>query len=396
MTRMQHFAARHFIAFPIGAVIALFWANSHPETYYVFAHAWAFPVNNLGMVVFFALVTAEIVDAAEPGGALHTWRRMALPFVAAVGGMFGSTLGYFAYLRMGDEFSVLSRGWPIPGAVDLVVGYVLVRGVFRRHAVIPFFLLAGVAADLFGAAVVELRYPVAEQHLVGVALIAAGICVAVLLRRAGVTSFWPFILISGTLSWWGFFLSGLHPAFALVPIVPFLAHIGREQPPFTSTPDNGLSRFDRIWSVPSQIGLLLFALVNAGVMFKDAGTATKAVAIAAFAGKPLGMLAAVAIAVAGGLHLPRSVGRRELVVVALTSSIAFSFGLFFATAAMAPGPVLAETKVGALLTVGGALLALTAAAGLRIGRFARNSSSTHTRGERAKRRARAPRTVAGV
>ena len=49
------------------------------------------------MVFFFALVTAEIVDAASPGSALYTWRRMALPFVAAVGGMIGATLAYFAW-----------------------------------------------------------------------------------------------------------------------------------------------------------------------------------------------------------------------------------------------------------------------------------------------------------
>jgi len=393
MTRMPRFAARHFIAFPIGALVALVWANTQPETYYVFARAWSFPVNDLGMVVFFALVTADIVDAAAPSGALHTWRRMALPIVAAVGGMMGATFAYFAYLRTGDELSVLSRGWPVASAVDLIVGYVLVRAIFRRHAAIPFFLLLGVAADVCGAVVVELLYPVADQHLAGVALIAGGVGIAVALRRAVVTSFWPYVLIAGGFSWWGFFLSGLHPAFALVPIIPFLVAHG--QSGSTISHDQGLSRFDRVWSVPSQVGLLLFGLVNAGVMFKDVGTATKAVAIAALAGKPLGMLAAVGVAIACGLHMPRGVGRRELVVVALASSTACSFGLFLATAAMAPGPALAETKAGALVTVGGALLALTTARALRIGRFSPNPAAKRTRHDSA-RRAVSPRSLAGV
>jgi len=393
MTRMQRFAASHVFAFPIGALVALIWANSQPETYFVFARAWSFPVNDIGMVVFFALVTAEIVDAASPGGALHTWRRMALPFAAAAGGMIGATLAYFAYLRTGDELSVLSRGWPVAGAVDLVVGYVVVRGIFRRHAAIPFFLLLGVAADLCGAVVVELLYPVAEQHLAGIALIAAGVGIAVAFRRAGATSSWPFVVIAGASSWWGFFLSGFHPAFALVPIIPFI--VGHGAARSTISHEDGLNRFDRIWSVPSQVGLLLFALVNAGVMFKDIGTATKAVAIAALAGKPLGMLAAAGVAIACGLHLPRGVGRRELVVVALASSTACSFGLFLATAAIAPGPVLAETKVGALMTVGGALLALTAARVLRIGRFSPKPASKRT-GHESARRSAAPRSLAGV
>jgi Na+:H+ antiporter, NhaA family len=393
MTRMQRFASSHFIAFPTGALVALIWANTQPETYYVFARAWSFPVNDIGMAVFFALVTAEIVDAALPSGALHTWRRMAVPLVAAVGGTTGAALAYFAYLRTGDELSVLSRGWPVAGAVDLVVGYVVVRAIFRRHAAIPFFLLLGVAADLCGAVVVELLYPVADQHLAGIALIAASVGIAVALRRAGVTSVWPFVLVAGALSWWGFFLSGLHPAFALVPIVPFL--VTHSQSRSAIAHDDGLSRFDRIWRVPSQIGLAVFALVNAGVMFKDIGTATKAVVIAALAGKPLGILTAVAVAIACGLRLPRGVGRKELLVVALASSTACSFGLFLATAAMAPGPALADTKVGALLTVGGALIALTVAGVLRIGRFASEPTSKRTRHLSA-RRPVGPRSLAGV
>ena len=60
----------------------------------------------------------------------------------------------------------------------------------------------------------------------------------------------------------------------------------------------------------------------------------------------------------------------------------------------APGPVLAETKVGALVTVVGALLALTAARVLRIGRFSLKPASTRSRHDSARRSA-APRSLAG-
>ena len=43
--------------------------------------------------------------------------------------------------------------------------------------------------------------------------------------------------------------------------------------------------------------------------------------------------------------------------------------LFFATAAMPIGPLLLETKMGALLTVAGAGLAIGLASVLRVGRF---------------------------
>ena len=70
---------------------------------------------------------------------------------------------------------------------------------------------------------------------------------------------------------------------------------------------------------------------------------------------------AVGLAVAAGLHLPRRLGWRELVVIALATSSGFTFALFFATGCLAIGPVLAQINVGALATAAGALLALGAA-----------------------------------
>lgn len=374
MTRVVRFAADHYLALPVGAMVALGWANARPESYFAFAHAWSFAVNDVAMVFFFALVTEEIIEATVPGGALHTWRRMALPVVGAVGGIVGSALVYVAYLRMGDETSVLSRGWPIPGAADLAFGYFIARSIWRRHPAIPFFLLLGIVVDAIGIVIVELRYPIADQHVGGMLLVTAAVGVAMGLRHYRVTNFWPYVLVCGALSWCGLFWGGLNPALALVPIMPFLSHAKRDRRPFAEPPAgarDGLSQFDRVWKYPVQAVLLFFPLVNAGVVIRGVGTGTWAVAVAALAGKPLGALAAVAVAVALGLHLPRRVGWRDLVVVAFTASIGFTFALFFATATIPLGPILVETKLGALLTVCGSLLAFAAATVLRVGRFAR-------------------------
>ena len=60
-------------------------------------------------------------------------------------------------------------------------------------------------------------------------------------------------------------------------------------------------------------------------------------------------------------------GWRELIVIALAASCAFAFGLFFATAVFATGPVLTEAKVGALATIGALVVAGTAARRLGTG-----------------------------
>jgi NhaA family Na+:H+ antiporter len=86
-------------------------------------------------------------------------------------------------------------------------------------------------------------------------------------------------------------------------------------------------------------------------------------------GRPAGMVLAVGLAVAAGLHLPHRMGWRELLVVALATSSGFAISLFFATGLLAPGAILTQVKVGLIAASGGAVLAFAAARLLRVGRF---------------------------
>jgi NhaA family Na+:H+ antiporter len=113
--------------------------------------------------------------------------------------------------------------------------------------------------------------------------------------------------------------------------------------------------------MPVQLILFLFAFVNAGVVVHGVERGAWAVTVGALVGRPAGMLVAVAVSVALGLRLPTRVGWRELVVIALAASCTLSFGLFFASAVFATGPLLSEAKVGALATIGAVVIASTAA-----------------------------------
>ena len=112
-------------------------------------------------------------------------------------------------------------------------------------------------------------------------------------------------------------------------------------------------------------------LVNAGVPFNQVGPGTWAVLVAILVGKPLGILLAVAPAVKAGFRLPDRLSWADLTVVALAAAIGFTVALFFATAAFPPGDHLDQTKMGALLSVGSAVVAVVAARVLRVGRFGR-------------------------
>jgi NhaA family Na+:H+ antiporter len=358
----------------IGACLAVLWANSYAEGYFRFAHALSFATNDVGMAFFFAMVTKEVVEATLPGGALHTWRRAALPMVAAVGGVLGAAVVFAVYLQWGDEASVLGRGWPVACASDVVVGYLVARIIGKRYAAIPFLLLLGVTADALTLVIVEMRSPVGDIRSGGFVLVALGVGAAFALRRRHVKSFWPYLWLGGGACWAGLFLSGLHPAVALVPIMPFIPHPTRDPGFFVETPPgfrDALSRFEYVWRHPVSAVLLLFGLVNGGVLVQGSGTGTWSVLVAAWVGKPIGILLALAAALAAGLRPPNRFGWRDAVVVAVIASIGFTFSLFFATAVVPPGPALIEIKTGALLTVLGVPVAVATAALLRVGRFTR-------------------------
>ena len=105
--------------------------------------------------------------------------------------------------------------------------------------------------------------------------------------------------------------------------------------------------------------------------FRALEAGTLGLPIATIVGRPLGLLAGSAAALAAGLHLPHRCGWRDVVVAGFAVAIGFSVGLFFCAALLPPGQLRSETSMGVLLTLAGAPLALVAARLLGVGRFAR-------------------------
>ncbi len=171
--RAFHNAVEYSLVLPLGAVVALVWANTLDASYAAIAHRLEFIVNDFGMVFFFGLAAKEVVEATAPGGALHTWRRAALPVVAAAGGMIGPAVIYVVFVRLAHQ-PVLTRGWAIPCATDIAFSYLVAKALFRRHPAIPFLLLLAIADDAIGLIILALFYPVGDLRIgVGLILMAA-------------------------------------------------------------------------------------------------------------------------------------------------------------------------------------------------------------------------------
>jgi NhaA family Na+:H+ antiporter len=352
-----------------GTIAAVTWANLDVTSYERVAHSLRFWVNEVGMVFFFALAAKEVFESTLPGGALASLRHALLPLSAAIGGMVAPAAIYLA-LSSAVGPAELSRGWAIPCATDIAFSAMIARVIFRRkHPAIPFLLLLAIADDALGLLILALFYPSGPPSVIAFAtLMTAALLAAFWLRRQRVRSFWPYVIGPGVLSWAALHYGGLHPALALVPIIPFMPHSARDLGLFDSREvreTDTLNRFERWWAVPVQFVLFLFGLATAGVPFEEIGPGTYFVLAGLLIGKPIGILLFSGAAQLAGARLPQGLRVADLVVIGIAAAIGFTVSLFFATAAFPEGTALAETKMGALLSFGAAPLALVASRLLR-------------------------------
>jgi hypothetical protein len=234
----------------------------------------------------------------------------------------------------------LARGWGIPTATDIALVWLTARLIFGAgHPVIAFLLLA-IADDAIGLVIIAIFYP-DPSHPVAPAWLgvtALGMLLALALRRLGIRSYWPYLLLCGTVSWAGLFLTHLHPALAMVFIVPFMPP-GRtptkgffeEEPEDRST----LALFEHYWKAIVDFGLFLFGLSNAGVPLAGVGPATWIVLAALIAGKTLGVTAFGWAAVRLGFPLPEGMRTGHLAAAGLIAGIGFTVAIFVSGAAFA-------------------------------------------------------------
>jgi NhaA family Na+:H+ antiporter len=339
------FVLEHSLLLLAGALAALVWANRSPATYEWFAQQSQPAVNDIGMAFFFGIATVHIVKATRPGGGLDSPRHLIAPVAAAVGGMIFPALIFIAVVTAGGRPDLL-RGWAIPCATDVAFSYLVAKLIFgAKHPATAFLLVLAVADDALGLGILAIAYPPAPVRPVVLTIVLGAIGVAWIMRRRDVRSLWPYLIAPGLLSWIGLEFGGLHPALALVPILPFV-------------PARGVDSYERVLHIPVEGVLFLFALINAGVRLTAVGIGTVAVVAALVAGKPIGVLVFTRGAMRFGGRRPDGVTWTDLTLVGLAAGIGFTVSLFFAIAAFPSASMAGEMKMGALLSGVSGLIAL--------------------------------------
>ncbi len=367
----RHFNLLREFSIPLiaGVVIALFWTNLDPGSYRHFVHAGllgAFSVhfltNDLFMVFFFGIAAAEITQSCLPGGDLHPIGRAVNPLLATFGGVAGPVLVYLGLNALAGSPEFVN-GCGIPTATDIAISWLAARIVLgNRHPAIAFLLMLAIVDDAIGMVIIAIFYPdtAVPVQPVWLILVAVGMMAAMVMRLKMVRSYWPYVVAGGGGVWCGLYLAGLHPALALVPIVPFLPHPRREKKHlFEEDPKDisTLARFEHEWKIVVDFGLFLFGLVNAGVQLTSVGTVTWLVLAGFLFGKLLGIFGCAWLGVRLGFHLPDGMNYRHLAVVAIVAGIGFTVSLFIANQAFADAVLQEQAKMGALLSIGIAALA---------------------------------------
>lgn len=374
-------------------VIALVWANSPWSASY--EHLWHAPlgiylgnfshmaslahwINDGLMAIFFLSVGLEIKHELFVGR-LSSFKKAALPFVGALGGMIVPAIIY-AFFNSGTD---AIRGWGIPMATDIAFSLGVIALLGRSVPVsIRVFVAALAIVDDLGAVLVIALFYTAQINVV--ALIWAGVFTAILflLNRLRISWIVPYLII-GFFLWWAMLFSGVHATIAGVIVGMLIPHKARwttkeflfaleDVRDFVKVivspndvPDNEETRQSAVHSiqkaaekVQSPLSRLshalhpivaffiipLFALANAGLAIRfDAGLFANdvfwGVSLGLLIGKTLGITLFAFIAVKLRLaELPESTDWGHISGAAILCGIGFTMSLFIGELALGSHP----------------------------------------------------------
>ncbi|MEZ6039218.1 MAG: Na+/H+ antiporter NhaA [Planctomycetaceae bacterium] len=346
-------------------------AAAHGWDHYLTLH---FLINDIFMALFFGIAAKEITEACLPNGALNPVRKAVNPLFGTVGGVVGP-IGVFLLLNLAFGKTEWQRGWGIPTATDIALAWLVIKLLFgARHPSVSFLLLLAVADDAIGLGIIAFGYPDPAHPTEWMNLLwcVPGMALAFGLRKAKVHNWVPYIFGGGVLTWWGLYSAHLHPALALVFIVPFLPGPKKDLGLFVDDENTDhhshspLENFEHSLKLFVDLGLFFFALVNAGVSFGEVSGLSWIIMLSLVAGKMIGITLFSSVAQVIGFPLPAGMSHRHLIVTSSVAGLGLTVALFVCGQAFTDPALMGAAKMGAVFSVFSAVVALVAKVGLGV------------------------------
>lgn len=288
-------------------------------------------INDGLMAIFFLLVGLEIKREVLDGQ-LSSLGQVALPGIAAVGGMAIPALIY-VFFNFNNPGAM--SGWAIPAATDIAfaLGVLALLGS-RVPLSLKLFLLTLAIIDDLGAIVIIAIFYSGKLSLLSLGLGGAMIAVLVAMNLLGVKRLAAFIIV-GAILWVCVLKSGVHATLAGVVLAFTIPMRTKEGEP---CPLRDLEHTLHPWV--AYFIMPVFAFANAGVSLEGMslsdlmGPIPAGVALGLFLGKQLGVFgfawAAVRLRLA---RLPEGATWRSLYGTAILCGIGFTMSLFISTLA---------------------------------------------------------------
>jgi len=344
----------------LGAVLALLMSNSDWAHFYgslLHTHGSIlnieikpveFWINDGLMAIFFLLVGLELKREMLEGE-LSDLSQVALPTIAAVGGMALPALIYVAF-NWNNPTTI--NGWAIPSATDIAfsLGILTLLGS-RVPLSLKLFLMALAIIDDLGAIVIIALFYSGQLHLSYLALAAITLAVPVILFHwKGVTSLTVYLIV-GLLLWFFVLKSGIHATLAGVALAFFIPNVK------DSHGHSPLHRLEKGLHAWVAFGILpIFAFANAGVSFEGMTLSVLwepvplGIVLGLFLGKQLGVFGFTWLMIKLGFaELPDRATWLTLYGVSILCGVGFTMSLFIGGLAFSEPEYMNQVRLGVLV-----------------------------------------------
>jgi NhaA family Na+:H+ antiporter len=302
-------------------------------------------INDGLMAIFFLMVGLEIKRELVEGE-LSSFKKAALPVIAALGGVLVPA-SIYAVLNSGTD---TAPGWGIPMATDIAFAIAIVTMLGKKvPASLKIFLAAlAIVDDLMAILVIAVFYST-DLHYIYL-MYAGGIFLFLLaLNRAGVKSIFAYI-IPGVFIWYFIHHSGIHATIAGVLTAMAV-------PTTPDAKESPLEKLEHLLVNPVNFVIMpLFALANTNIRFEQemigglTTTLGMGIILGLVVGKPLGISLLSWLAVKSGIcTMPDRARWSQVIGVGMLGGIGFTMSVFIALLSF-PGQhlILAEAKFSIL------------------------------------------------
>lgn len=286
-------------------------------------------INDGLMALFFLLIGLEIKRELL-GGHLSSFSKIALPGLAAIGGMLFPALIFIAF-NYDDAFAL--KGWAIPTATDIAFALGILSLLGNKVPVtLKIFLMALAIIDDIGAILIISIFYTHDLSFISILLAFACLVVLLIMNKFNVVRITAYVIV-GILLWVSVLKSGVHATLAGI-ILAFTIPLNlKNENGKHISPARILQRNLNFWV--AYFVLPIFAFMNAGVdlraiSFDDlTNNVSLGITFGLFIGKQLGVMIFVYLAVKFNLaQLPKCATWKQMYGVAVLTGIGFTMSLF--------------------------------------------------------------------